>query len=194
MILASFSWTTALANSEQPWTTHIATNEGFSFSTPSNWTRYDPTKSANSPMGDIKVTSPNDANGKSIVFFVSVDPDLKRTNFYDFVRYMEEVTHQATENRHAEFLRHETGTHASGCPWTVFESITKESGTTNYVAMIIIAPPERRFLIGTAIAPANIGDGDKEILTRIYSTIRTIEQPNKALQAIGAKARLQPER
>ena len=94
MILASFSWTTALANSEQPWTTHIATNDGFSFSTPSNWTRYDPTISANSPMGDIKVTSPNDANGKSIMFFVSVDPDLKRTNFYDFVRYMEEVTHQ----------------------------------------------------------------------------------------------------
>ena len=178
MILASFSWTTALSNSEQPWTTHIATNEGFSFSTPANWTRYDPTKSANSPMGDIQVTSPNDANGKSITFIVSDDRNLKRTNFYDFVRATEEFTQQATTNGRADILRHETGTHASGCPWTFFEYITKESGSTNYVAVIVLAPPERRFLIGTAFAPTNISDSEKETLARIYSTLTIIERPN----------------
>ena len=167
------------AESESEWIWHSHTTLQFQVSTPATWKRFEPSKNANSPMGDLEITS---ADSPRVTFDLSVERQGRR--FDDMARMMDATTGAYQTNGMIVRLARSAGTNDCGKDWVIYDTLTIESGQTNRISMIIVDGGEKPTLIGTAFIREELNKKSEELVRRIMLSIRH-SGPNKGLLRTG---------
>ena len=163
----------AHAVGDPEWTLQVHTSLQFEVMAPVTWVRFDPRKNANSPMGDLELTS---SEHPRVTFDLSSDRQGRQ--FLDMVQMMDETTGAHQTNGMIIERHRSAGTNDFGNEWVMYDTLTVEADQTNRISMILVDGRDKPTLIGTFFIHEDLDEKNKAVLKRVHQSIRHSE-PNQ---------------